>query len=513
MKLTLLILLIFLYSGQNLVAQNVFDIQADLIGVKGNNLNFYKKTKDNQYERFQVIPEFKNGSNLVIKEINSFITSEPKYQDEIIKVDDLLNSKPRKLKNKIINNSFVKKINKRDLRNRNDILFIFESYNKESLFSLEKYELRDFFEPETKQKEEKWFFVNRVFSDYYFLRINRKKTIVVFINADSDGFQTIDGFILPIDASFITVKGFSDFSKPFVELQNANLDSLKLEKIDQPSKRKNWEDLYKISADFKLLNQFNQSLLNQKYDTLSMKNGFIIGKKKENITILNDKLIDITPTNLRAAFVSDNGYCQVLINNEIKWLSSDGELNDDIIPKSYRVCGFVSNYEYDIIKEDGNYIFKLSIRGTDGENNLTKLKLFPISKYDNVSFLNKSTHLSYDSNSYITKEGINSLVVSKNGKFGLLEYNIVSFQNKINGNIETSFRFKSILDLIYDEILFFNYYQPILLKKDDLYGYNGLNAEPKYKSIDEFNVNFAKFTLPNNRKGWLDKNGIEYLDY
>lgn len=511
MKLTFLILFIFFHSGENLFAQNIFDIKADLVGIQGNNLNFYKKTKDNQYERFQVSLKLKNDSNWAIKKINSFITVEPKYQDEIIKVDDLLDYKPNKLRKEIINNSFITKINKADSRNRYDILLIFESYNKQNLFSLEHYELRYLIDPETNQKIEKWNFVRRTFTNYYFLRINRKKVIVVFTDADYDDFYKIAGFIFPLNSKDIAIKGFSKES--FREIKNADLDSLMLEKIDLNSKTKNWEDLYKISADFKLQNRFNQNLINKKFDTLSMKNGFIIGKREDKISIYNDKLIDISPLNLRAAFINDNGYCQVLVNNEIKWLSSDGILSNDFIAEINGVCGFVSNYDYDIIKEDGNYIFKLSIRGSDGENSLTKLKLFPVSKFDEVYFLNKSTHLSYNANSYITKEGINSLIVSKNRKFGLLEYNIVSQQNKVNGNIDTSFKFKTILDLIYDEIIFFNYYQPILLRKGQLYGYNGLNAEPKYKSIEEFIVNFAKFTLPNNGKGWLDKNGVEYLDY
>lgn len=34
----------------------------------------------------------------------------------------------------------------------------------------------------------------------------------------------------------------------------------------------------------------------------------------------------------------------------------------------------------------------------------------------------------------------------------------------------------------------------------------------KYKSLSIFQYNFARFELPNGQKGWLSKEGKEYLD-
>ncbi|HTO35926.1 MAG TPA: hypothetical protein VLZ72_06795 [Flavobacterium sp.] len=50
------------------------------------------------------------------------------------------------------------------------------------------------------------------------------------------------------------------------------------------------------------------------------------------------------------------------------------------------------------------------------------------------------------------------------------------------------------------------------IEKDGLVAYFPLSMNVKYKYLEDFNGNFARFTLPNGQKGWLDINGNEYLD-
>lgn len=50
------------------------------------------------------------------------------------------------------------------------------------------------------------------------------------------------------------------------------------------------------------------------------------------------------------------------------------------------------------------------------------------------------------------------------------------------------------------------------IKKNNLFGYFPLNKEPKYKTLEKFQDNFARFQLPNGQKGWIDLTGREYLD-
>ncbi|MDW8848978.1 hypothetical protein SD960_02645 [Flavobacterium sp. MMLR14_040] len=45
------------------------------------------------------------------------------------------------------------------------------------------------------------------------------------------------------------------------------------------------------------------------------------------------------------------------------------------------------------------------------------------------------------------------------------------------------------------------------IKKNNLFGYFPLNKEPKYKTLEKFQDNFARFQLPNGQKGWIDLTG------
>ncbi len=50
------------------------------------------------------------------------------------------------------------------------------------------------------------------------------------------------------------------------------------------------------------------------------------------------------------------------------------------------------------------------------------------------------------------------------------------------------------------------------MKKDNLYKLFPLQKEFRYKKLDDFKGNFARFELPNGQKGWLTLEGIEYLE-
>lgn len=41
------------------------------------------------------------------------------------------------------------------------------------------------------------------------------------------------------------------------------------------------------------------------------------------------------------------------------------------------------------------------------------------------------------------------------------------------------------------------------IKKNNLFAYFPLNKEPKYKTLEKFQDNFARFELPNGQ-GWID---------
>jgi len=50
------------------------------------------------------------------------------------------------------------------------------------------------------------------------------------------------------------------------------------------------------------------------------------------------------------------------------------------------------------------------------------------------------------------------------------------------------------------------------MKKNNLFKLFPLHKEFRYKKLEDFQGNFARFELPNGKKGWLSKEGEEYLD-
>lgn len=52
----------------------------------------------------------------------------------------------------------------------------------------------------------------------------------------------------------------------------------------------------------------------------------------------------------------------------------------------------------------------------------------------------------------------------------------------------------------------------LLLEKGGLKCYYPIHSKPRYKTLEPFTHHFARFTLPNGQKGWLDFDGNEYFD-
>lgn len=70
---------------------------------------------------------------------------------------------------------------------------------------------------------------------------------------------------------------------------------------------------------------------------------------------------------------------------------------------------------------------------------------------------------------------------------------------------------KIILPFTYDKIISNQKY--LFLQKDRLITfYPTISSEPKYKKLEAYIGNFARFQLPNGKKGWVDKKGREYFD-
>jgi hypothetical protein len=95
----------------------------------------------------------------------------------------------------------------------------------------------------------------------------------------------------------------------------------------------------------------------------------------------------------------------------------------------------------------------------------------------------------------------------KNGKYNL---NTIDFliDPKID---EQNLKFNNLLPKNLDSIVTIN--QDLYkISKNNLFTYYPLVKEIKYKKLEAFQEDFARFELPNGKKGWLSLDGKEYLD-
>ena len=98
--------------------------------------------------------------------------------------------------------------------------------------------------------------------------------------------------------------------------------------------------------------------------------------------------------------------------------------------------------------------------------------------------------------SHITAALDSTLIVSKRKRFSVYE-----FKDKALNTVGEN----------YDSVENFNN-RYLKLHKDDLYCYYPQASQPRYASLEVFRDFFARFELPDGRKGWLDIYGNEYYD-
>lgn len=95
----------------------------------------------------------------------------------------------------------------------------------------------------------------------------------------------------------------------------------------------------------------------------------------------------------------------------------------------------------------------------------------------------------------------------KNGKYNL---NTIEYLISKNPNNEIE-NYNNTLPKNLDSICKINQ-DVYLIEKNNLFTYYPLIKEIKYKSLEKFKENFARFELPNGKKGWLSLDGKEYFD-
>lgn len=166
------------------------------------------------------------------------------------------------------------------------------------------------------------------------------------------------------------------------------------------------------------------------------------------------------------------------------------------VTRAYTVCGTVPSYNV-TIKDTLNH-FEI-ILFTDNmwlnqENTMSSIGQISKNDADDCYFINGKREYSYQNypatNSFsgIKNENPNAVIFRKDNLYGIF----------------------SKTEAVYDEIKIVDLMTKV--KKDKLYGYYEINKVPKYKRLDNFIGLYARFELPNGRKGYLTGSSYEYFD-
>lgn len=498
-----IIFIILIFFSQNTFAQKVFNVQADFIYFEDNDFSFYKK-EGNMYNEMQLT--FRHYYHKPTKF---------SFRKSMIDTDELPQKRIsiNKIKNQKINSLIKKTSNQSYFLKDEDEIYILK-LSKNALYSFN--EFRPIFDDsdETQVKPLDWEFYGQTHLNYCIVNINNERPLIIILeNFKSRGFL-MNGYLL----------SFKDSYK--IKYQDSKMSTFEKSGITTTTKKELLQKipLNEIEKDtYKIINNqltdiaFNNILIPKKLDTLYIDNGLIIGKTKKQIFVFNSELQNITPKNLKAIYPYGNHYpydsdlYQVLIKNKIKYLTSNGNVLDQlptVVDDFGDICGTAENIYYrKIIKKDTFYILNLkNMDESYSEITNNELILFPESAFDEVSFLNYVKEVSQDFDSEQSTFEYDFFMVKKDNKYGIYEYSINNEDQTKNKNLIS---LTSIVPLNYDEI---EVGIPFLVKKNGLVGYYGINPLPKYKSIGIFKGAFARFVLPNNKKGWLDNNGNEYFD-
>lgn len=492
-----ILFILLLIISQLSFAQKVIDIKADYFKLDGDEITFFQKLDNSNY-----------------KEVNIYTIEKKQNTPAKISLDEEYINK-NELPKGIINISKIKKQPINSLfKTLNNNIFFYKPEEEELnlLLPYQKsfFSLSIFYEDDNKKNN--WKFDEHRVLNSFILRINKKYQVVILIDNDNKDIDIL-GYIVPFenklkiafDGEYIyglEEKGLSD------KLEKKLLKQIPLNFATNNS-------LYPTYhlQDNKIKDVvFHREILNKNWDTLYFTNGLFVTKKKNEYSILNSQLQDITPKKLRAFYSGDvlwDKEYTVLLGNEVKFLLPNGSIVDNMSYEVVTVCGTVTGYSrklirnefFYIIEKNTDYNFSDSRRGVIS----VKHKLFNKSDYDSICFLNGEQEFFFDENDYILNTDpiwLNHLIVKKNEKYGLLK---IRFDKDVFIGIDTLYK----TDL--DNIETYGLSHPILLKKGNLFKYHNINSDFEYTKISKFKNGFARFTK-NGSKGWLSLKGKEYYD-
>lgn len=256
--------------------------------------------------------------------------------------------------------------------------------------------------------------------------------------------------------------------------------------------------------------------LSPNYDSIRYDNNFYFAFANKNIEVFTKEKAKLVLKRIRAIHPASFGskVYQVLKGNKLFWFDkSFNLLNYDPKIISLRlVCGTVNDYTSEILERGDSTYYRFSIKKPDGKPKTiySETNISALIEKNKLLFLNKRTKLEYDENNIFSAFlGDMIFFETTNTK----TTNIIKLQKNADGTMKKIVLLEQA-DHVFTESLtyYMNYFAPFQFEKNNLYGYFPYNNIAKYLFLNQLIGNYARFELPNGKKGWLDVEGKEYFD-
>lgn len=272
-------------------------------------------------------------------------------------------------------------------------------------------------------------------------------------------------------------------------------------------------------------NVYGDNALNNSFDSIYFNRHFIVGYKKGNISMYNYKFDKLPLSNLRAVTLEKYfPFAQIIQKNKLRkinLLGKDYKRNDgpSFIDLSFQfpdaTIGLLIKKEHDNFYLESDDVWRL-VRAEIPEDlyldyySKDNRKLYHTEQYDSIRYGHDDFFQNitlYTESGYDKKFPFLLYCKRKDGKFDFNTLEYLLLENPTDEILEINNSLPKNIDnvTVIDQDTY-------LVEKNNMFTYYPIQKEFRYKKLEDFKGNFARFTLPNGQKGWLDINGNEYLD-
>jgi len=248
-----------------------------------------------------------------------------------------------------------------------------------------------------------------------------------------------------------------------------------------------------------LRNVFKEVVIPHRYDSIAQSHYFVACYKGKNIDLYNHMLQNLDLQYLRA-FIPTTYYiheANILQGNTPRTIMVTGEELKK--GRSYILDEMPSSgdpYLATVLKEENKfYIESTAVQDLTGNY---KQLLSHTEDIDSLylPFYVISPHIDHPVNVVCCK--------LKNGKYSIRGLQSVLYDSVGGSPYQGPLEENAEKITVNGDFIYF--------ESNGLTGIWPLSAQPRYTKLDGFTNGFARFTLPNGKKGWLSRKGQEYLD-